>query len=854
MTFDIPTLLATLTLGSVVERVIEEAEDLFLESSKDAIGDKIKEVFKRNPNKKIEKKILASFVFEFETELISCGSSPFEIKKLANSTKIFLKKNQVHSILVGRLEIAHQIKATVAASELSSNWMNIVDVALLPEDFSWPKLLRRMDASIDKMLREDESLRELGSLLSLLALAGSSSRPADRLDLDSYANSIKRRFRYLKLEFLDANPDHQPITLQSVYVDPKLLSISRQKFPQLEASNNADDSLLMSSSSISGLSLLGNFNKTALVVLGNPGSGKSSLLAHFCLQWAVKLPKDRLLDSIPIHIDLRHFAGAASKDPSLDILKYLQGTLGAPWKIPYEETRELLDTGKATLLLDGLDEIFDPTLRSSIAMEISRLKSAHERARIVVTSRIVGFSLNAPILFDAGFDVHVILPLYEDQTLQLIDRWHATAYADPITRIERSAKLVDAIESTPAVREMAKSPLLLTLMCLLNRHHELPRDRSTLLDRASALLLEQWDLNKSLKLDPELERMSIDAKDKQLILRRVASWMQQANHSKSFAHNAISESQLEKVVQNTLENDLGYENSRNAAVRVVRQLRERNYILCLFGADIYGFVHRSFLDFFCAWDIFAKYTDAPEEQRITLDSLATNCFRKSSLDEGWLEVQRLIINRLNSTDAERVVKLLLEDLKASDSLDPLWLAAECCTDLRTPLKSRELLRIVEFKLRDIIEVPTQKSFSANAASSLEIQNFAYRQAQIRAINLIAKLPLLWAGESWLRAITSSTRNPLVRVAAMNAYCRRVKPVQSVEDWLIRIASPEVGDAIAIVRQAAVRNLAARFPSDKIGEFLEGLAMDTSQDSEVREASHQELLRRWPTLAQHANER
>ena len=39
------------------------------------------------------------------------------------------------------------------------------------------------------------------------------------------------------------------------------------------------------------------------------------------------------------------------------------------------------------------------------------------------------------------------------------------------------------------------------------------------------------------------------------------------------------------------------------ATAMLRQFRERNFILSLFGGGVYGFVHRAFLEYFCADDL-----------------------------------------------------------------------------------------------------------------------------------------------------------------------------------------------------------------------------------------------------------
>ena len=47
--------------------------------------------------------------------------------------------------------------------------------------------------------------------------------------------------------------------------------------------------------------------------------------------------------------------------------------------------------------------------------------------------------------------------------------------------------------------------------------------------------------------------------------------------------------------------------SRPLASAIVRQLHQRNFVLCLQGPDLYGFVHRTFLEYLIAEEIRTAY-------------------------------------------------------------------------------------------------------------------------------------------------------------------------------------------------------------------------------------------------------
>ena len=90
------------------------------------------------------------------------------------------------------------------------------------------------------------------------------------------------------------------------------------------------------------------------------------------------------------------------------------------------------------------------------------------------------------------------------------------------TKKQRLAAL--AIREVRSIRELAGNPLLLTMMAILNRHQDLPRDRAELYSECSKLLLQQWKVEEALRADPDLVRdaAALGMREKHAILRRVA--------------------------------------------------------------------------------------------------------------------------------------------------------------------------------------------------------------------------------------------------------------------------------------------------------------------------------------------
>ncbi|MEH1840402.1 MAG: hypothetical protein V7L20_16970 [Nostoc sp.] len=69
-----------------------------------------------------------------------------------------------------------------------------------------------------------------------------------------------------------------------------------------------------------------------------------------------------------------------------------------------------------------------------------------------------------------------------------IHRWHELTFNDKAEKIRKRDRLQAAINTSSAIRELAGNPLLLTMMAILNRNQELPRDRLKLYNQASRVL------------------------------------------------------------------------------------------------------------------------------------------------------------------------------------------------------------------------------------------------------------------------------------------------------------------------------------------------------------------------------
>jgi hypothetical protein len=169
-------------------------------------------------------------------------------------------------------------------------------------------------------------------------------------------------------------------------------------------------------------------NQNHYVILGDPGSGKTTTLKRLCR--AVMLNEAMSSEDIyryPVVILLRDHV--AAKVPEL----VLADVLGVPYEVEYDaegnpfgvsgKTRlsillpRFLNASNAILMLDGLDELPETTRRKFEKWAV-QLSFKLDRSKIVITSRSGDYSRHLD-----GFNVLELCPLAPEQAREIAGRW-----------------------------------------------------------------------------------------------------------------------------------------------------------------------------------------------------------------------------------------------------------------------------------------------------------------------------------------------------------------------------------------------------------------------------------------------
>ena len=186
-----------------------------------------------------------------------------------------------------------------------------------------------------------------------------------------------------------------------------------------------------------------------LLIMGEPGSGKTTLLielARGTIARAEKDPKHR----IPVVFNLSSWTDA--KQPIAD---WLVDELKTKYYTPKKIASDWIENDDLLLLLDGLDEVL-PERREACVCAINDFRHEHGLTPLVVCCRSEEYeTLSTNLDFEGAVSLQPLTPEQVDDYLDQIG--------------QELAALRAALKDDPVLYELAKTPLMLSIMTLAYR-------------------------------------------------------------------------------------------------------------------------------------------------------------------------------------------------------------------------------------------------------------------------------------------------------------------------------------------------------------------------------------------------
>ena len=249
------------------------------------------------------------------------------------------------------------------------------------------------------------------------------------------------------------------------------LSLPKTQQQQLESQLRSQYGLSRSAEVGAARKLYQRYN--SVVVVGDPGSGKTCFIQHeilaYCLPSNVK--ESWYSNHLPIYVPLAEAARLLNDDNSLlDLTALLSAHRGID--LPRSVIEDAISDGRAAFFFDGLDEVGYIDKRIALMSEIDSLvrNSAHRGNRFVLASRPAALQ---PVDIPEAFTFLQLKGLTEQEIRTLGERVLTARLKDDedgkLTPDEAELinRLLDDTRSNPGIARLARNPLLLTLLVLI---------------------------------------------------------------------------------------------------------------------------------------------------------------------------------------------------------------------------------------------------------------------------------------------------------------------------------------------------------------------------------------------------
>lgn len=447
-----------------------------------------------------------------------------------------------------------------------------------------------------------------------------------------------------------------PINLNDLYVDVNILEkpssyqrLERSDLPQIyNLTTDEFDRFGLSKvcqKRVSGLIVVEKHRK--LMVLGKPGSGKSTFLQHIAIQCNQgKLEPDR----VPIFIRLKTFAEEARETRDFGLFHYISREFDSSDIADESLTEKIFKYGRALILLDGLDEVSTED-SNEVVKQIRRFCNKYYKNQFIITCRIAAQEYRFP-----EFIYVEVADFNESQIDNFAKNWFL-AVANQ-SEEEGKAKAIKFIEKlkqpeNQPIREIAITPILLNLSCLVfQAKAEFPSHKAKLYEEGLEILLTKWDLDRGIKRDNVYRDLNLPHKTK-LIAHIAALTFEEEDYF--FEQDKIQEYIAEYLrrLPNINSNPEQLELDSQA---VLKSIEAQHGLLVERTKKIYSFSHLTFHEYFTAKAFLSSWNRQTSDKSILRIT-----------EKRWREVFLLVTDMMATPDDFlRQIKQQVDGILASD--------------------------------------------------------------------------------------------------------------------------------------------------------------------------------------------
>ena len=382
--------------------------------------------------------------------------------------------------------------------------------------------------------------------------------------------------------------------------------------------------------------------KQYLMLLGGPGVGKSTFLRKVGLE-ALKGENGNFEHAcIPVFLELKRFTADQINIEALITEEFR--TCGYP--DPSRMTESALKLGKLLILFDGLDEVPAANV-DNVVCKIGDFVDRYSQNRFIASCRIAAYK--------GGFTrfTEVEMANFDDAQIEAyIKNWFDSTPHQYRYQLDKEMKTAEqcwkALNTIGhhATKELARNPLLLTLLCMVyDNSQNFPRNRADLYEKALSIFLEEWAAEKRIRREESISQYLDIAAEKRMLSEIAA---------KNFEENRLffSKDELINQIQKFGEGDANTPSTFNASNILEAILVDQGLFVEQVSGS-YSFSHLTFQEY-----LTANYVvrDTRSIQGLVSEHLH---------DEQWQEVFLLAAGRMHAADD----LLLKMESKAAQSIN-----------------------------------------------------------------------------------------------------------------------------------------------------------------------------------------
>ncbi|WP_271252166.1 NACHT domain-containing protein [Pseudanabaena sp. Chao 1811] len=467
-------------------------------------------------------------------------------------------------------------------------------------------------------------------------------------DLDRLVQEVKQKIaadvtdRCGTMRVLDMT---QPVDLDRIYTDVNIIKdvtgrrrIGYDEVMEVCTREHFDRFLVGTiKERVKGFEAVEEFQK--LVVLGKPGAGKTTFMKYLAMSCLAGRFHGEL---VPIFVTLKAYAEERGQ-PSLE--NYIL-TEFAKRKVSQDVAKQLLDNGKALILLDGLDEVKKEDDRR-VKQDIDQFSRDWLKNRFAITCRIAAREYQ----FERFTEVEVA-DFDDGQIETFVNNWFRE-------RDESKAeRMLEKLKGNEPVKELAKSPLLLTLLGLVfGERNDFPLKRSELYKEGLEVLMKKWDAKRNI--EREIIYKHLSPQNKEDMLGQIA--FNTFVNGEYFFRQEDLQRQIKDYICNLPEASADPDALRIDSEVVLKAIEHHHGLLVERARNIYSFSHLTFQEYFAAKAI---------ERGQQLEILVQNI-----LNPRWKEVFYLTAEMLWRSDnflqlmKDRIDGMLADDEKLQAFLE-----------------------------------------------------------------------------------------------------------------------------------------------------------------------------------------